>query len=421
MRRIVKFFRLGSAAFTALALTACGGGGGGGDGGGTVQPPAPAPAPAFETRAELGESLFSDKNLSLNRTQSCATCHDPARAFTDSRLDANGRITAVSLGDDGISRGDRNSPSAAYARFSPEFGRDTHPRFNSQQPDYEGFVGGQFWDGRAKDLTAHAAEPPIGPKEMGMGSKADVVERILENSDYEISFKAIFGENIFDDVDAAYLAMTESIAAFEETEAFASFDSKYDRSLRGEYTYQPGSKESLGRALFFSAQFTNCATCHQLRPNDRPNETFTSYEYHNIGVPVNSAARAVNGIAEDVIDNGLLANPNVSDNAERGKYKVPTLRNVAVTEPYMHNGIYRNLETVVKFYDKFQTNSRFPINPETGEAWLEPQLPETVSLTELRDGRRMTQNDVEAMVCFLRTLTDARYEPLIEEKGIECN
>jgi len=100
---------------------------------------------------------------------------------------------------------------------------------------------------------------------------------------------------------------------------------------------------------------------------------------------------------------------------------VPTLRNVAVTQPYMHNGVFRELATVIKFYDHFLTASWFEVNPETGTAWRDPEVPDTVALTELQDGEKMTEAEVEAMVCFLRTLTDARYEHLIEEQGIICD
>ena len=381
----------------------------------------PGGPPAFSTPSELGQRLFFDANLSLNRTQSCATCHDPDRAFTDPRLDDDGLPTAFSLGDDGFSRASRNAPTAAYASLAPIFEFGTHPRFNSQQPDYEGFMGGQFMDGRASTLAEQAEGPPIGPKEMGMPSKRAVVERLQENGDYIASFRAIYGEDIFDDIGAAYAAMADSIAAFESTPAFASFDSRYDKSLRDEYTYQPGTLEALGRALFFSQQFTNCATCHQLAPNGSRNETFTNYEYHNIGTPVNVAARLAANIPVDEIDPGLFGNPAVDDESELGKYKVPTLRNVAVTAPYMNNGVFRSLDTVMRFYDHFQPGSRNTINPETGSPWADPPVPETVSRVELQDGRRLSDNDIDALVCFMRSLTDERYEPLIPDDGLICD
>ena len=398
-----------------ISLTACGGSSG------TPDPePPPPPAPAFTTKSALGESLYSDTNLSANRTQSCATCHNPEHAFIDDRLDADGLIGAVSLGDDEISLGDRNTPTAGYAKFSSEFHIGSRTRFNSQQDDYQGAIGGQFLDGRETDLKGQASGPPTNPIEMGMADKAAVIARIRENTDYIESFEHIFGSDIFNDTDTAYDAMAVSIGEFEKTDQFSPFDSKYDLFLKGEYTYDPLSKAAAGKALFFSQQFTNCATCHQLQPNSHAEETFTGYEYHNIGVPINQAARLLNGKPAEFVDNGLFENPEIDDEAQKGKYKTPTLRNVAVTEPYMHNGVFRDLKTVIQFYDHFLNDSDHQLNPETGLPWRNPEVPETVASAELAEGRKLDDQDVEALVCFLRTLTDARYENLIQEKGIDC-
>jgi len=399
-----------------LTLSACGGSRSGGNSDGENTPP-----PAFTTKVLLGESLFSEVNLSLNRTQSCATCHNPDRAFIDDRLDSNGQISATSVGDDNLSFGDRNTPTASYASLIPEFALGTHARINSQQPDYVGFQGGQFLDGRQTDLVGQATEPPLNPLEMGMPDRESVVDRLLENTDYEDSFKFLFGEFIFDDFNNAYMAMAEVIAAFQEGEEFLAFDSKYDLFLRGEYIYSPLSKAALGKALFFSQQFTNCATCHQLRPNSNARETFTSYGYHNIGVPSNVAARMLNGQDINFVDEGLLDNPEVLSLHERGKFKTPTLRNVAVTEPYMHNGVFRELRTVIEFYDHFLTNSNHTINPETSLAWRDADVMATVAFAELRDGTKLSGDEVEGLVCFLRTLTDSRYESLIPENSVVCD
>ncbi|MBL4584843.1 MAG: c-type cytochrome [Pseudomonadales bacterium] len=378
-------------------------------------PSSPEQPPPFSDAQSLGKALFSDVNLSADRSQSCATCHNPDRAFIDTRLGADGNISAVSLGDDGISLGDRNTPTAAYARFSPAFTNESHARFNSQQGAYSGHVGGQFIDGRAEDLADQAAGPPLNPIEMAMPDKQAVVQRILENGAYTSAFKLLFGEAVFGDSDQAYAKMAESIALFEQTDEFSSFDSKYDKSLRGEYVYSPLSKAALGKALFFSQQFTNCATCHQLHANGHQQEMFTSYEYHNIGVPKNSNVRAVNGKGEDFIDPGLLGNELVFNESEKGKFKVPTLRNVAVTQPYMHNGVFGNLKTVIEFYDHYLAASEHTQNPETAFAWQAPEVIENLALLELEDGRTLDNREVEALVCFLWTLTDERYEHFLEE------
>lgn len=361
-------------------------------------------ASPFASKAELGEALFFDPNLSANRSQACATCHDPAAGFRDPRHDVAGG--AFSLGDDGKSLGDRNAPMAAYARFSPVF----HIRKDGVA------VGGQFWDGRAADLAEQAGGPPLNPIEMGMPDKDAVVARLREDEDYVAGFSALFGADVWADSKTAFDAMTQAIAAFESTDEFAPFDSKYDRFLRGEYKMTP--EEDLGRILFFSEQFTNCNTCHMLKTGPMAEgETFTNYEFHNIGVPRNVATRAANGKDVTFTDNGLLDNPAIDDPAYRGKYKTPSLRNVAVTGPYMHNGVFADLETVVRFYNKYNSKAKInEINPETGAPWGDPEVPETISLTELEKGDALDDRRITALVAFLKTLTDARYEPLLAEQ-----
>jgi cytochrome c peroxidase len=350
----------------------------------------------------LGQALFFDTSLSRNRTQSCASCHDPARGFSDPGT--NSQSGAVSLGDDGHSLGDRNAPSVTYAAFSPAFHRDSEGHY----------VGGQFWDGRAATLADQAMGPPLNPGEMAMPDMEAVRQRLLENPDYVARIRVLFGADGLANAGNAYRAMAESIAAFERSEALSSFDSKYDRFLRGEY--QLSAQEELGRTLFFSQQFTNCNQCHQLRESPvATRETFTNYRYHNIGVPLNAAVRAENGSDTDYVDPGVLNNPNIIDWSERGRFKVPTLRNVAVTGPYMHNGVFRDLETVVRFYNQYNSKSAASkLNPETGKPWGEPEVPENLSLTELEHGPALDDKRIQALVAFLEALTDQRYETLLD-------
>ncbi|WP_415183423.1 cytochrome-c peroxidase [Phaeovulum sp.] len=370
---------------------------------GLAQPMGAETATPYDTLEAWGEALFFDTNLSANRTQACATCHSPDFAFTDPRETAAGR--AVSLGDDGVSLGDRNAPTAAYARFSPPF----------QQGENSQWKGGQFHDGRAGGLADQAKGPPLNPIEMGMATAADVAARLAENPRYAATLTALTGADAVADPEEMFNVAADAIAAFEATPEFAPFSSKYDRFLRGEIKLS--DQEELGRVLFFSQQFTNCNICHQL--NAAPlalEETFSNYEYHNIGTPPNLAARALNGVAPGHIDHGLLDNPAITDPAQDGKFKVPTLRNVAVTGPYMHNGVFADLRTVVLFYNKY--NSRRParqINPETGSTWAAPEVPGTLSLTELEHGPPLDDARIDALVAFLETLTDARYEPLLTD------
>lgn len=395
---------------------------------------------ALNSKVALGELLYSDKNLSLDGNQSCATCHNPNHGFIDERTNDASRDTgegliasAGSLGDNGVSIGDRNAPTAAYAAFSPVFSHGTRDRSNKIMTDldigvYEGFIGGQFWDGREADLKGQAGGPPTNPGEMNMPSKAAVVERIKENAEYVAGFEAVYGADIFNDVELAYAAMAESIGEFEKTPEFYPFDSKYDRSLLDRsdenfYEYSALSKALTGQTLFFSSNLT-CAACHQLQPLSKiRGEIFTSFEYHNIGVPENTALRTINGAT--ALDEGLLNNPNVSAETEKGKFKVPTLRNVAVTAPYMHNGIFNELETVIRFYQHAKDRAlNLPDgavnNPETGLPWGSAEINENIADDILAKNKQNLGNgEVEALVCFIMSLTDARYETLLDPLKVQ--
>ena len=349
--------------------------------------------------AQLGQALFFDTNLSLTRKQACSSCHEPGRAFSDGR--SNGVAGAVSLGDDGVSLGDRNTPSIVYANQVPDFHLDD---------DVE-YVGGFFLDGRAATMKVQAAEPFINPIEMAMPDHKAVVGRVRENPGYVESLTSLFGADIFSHEAKAFDAIVTSIVAFENTDLFSPFDSKYDRYIRGEY--QMTREEELGRVLFFS-QLISCHSCHLLDPREAAaEELFTNHKYHNIGVPENAAVRARNGVT--AADPGLLGNAEVKDPAQAGKFRVPSLRNVAVTGPYMHNGVFQDLETAILFYDKYLVeNKQSKINPETGEKWGDPETGETIDLALLQQGQPITQERVTALIAFLRTLTDQRYEALLD-------
>lgn len=366
-----------------------------------------AAAAGYPSKEKLGEALYFDVNLSAGRTQSCASCHDPAFAFVDPRDNGPAKAgRAASLGDDGASIGDRNAPSAGYASFSPLFSYDAATKKAK---------GGQFHDGRAASLADQAAGPPLNPVEMGMKSKADVAARLKENAAYVDAFAALYGQTTVADADKLYAAMTDAVGAFERTTFFAPFDSKYDRALRGEYKMT--DEEELGQTLFFSTQFTNCNLCHKLSPSPAAErETFSNYEYHNIGVPKNDALRAANGKGPKFVDRGLAENPQIRDKkAQEGKFKTPSLRNVAVTGPYMHNGVFEDLETVVRFYNKYNARSEAAqVNPETGKPWDKPEVAANLSMKELETGPALDNRRIRALVAFMKTLTDARYEHLLK-------
>ena len=255
---------------------------------------------------------------------------------------------------------------------------------------------------------------------MGLPDDAAIVARVRENPAYVAALAEIFGTAVFDDDTVAFRAVTDAIAGFERTSEFATFDSKYDRSLRGEYRLSV--REELGRKLFFSQLF-NCHSCHLLETREfARSEPFTTHRFHNIGVPANRLVRAKNGLGAAYRDTGLLENPDVDDPAQAGRYRVPTLRNVAVTGPYMHNGVFRDLATVVLFYNKYTlSNLESQTNPETGAPWGAPEVAETVDLQLLQQGQPISPMQVTALVAFLEALTDLRYEHLLASSSTSGN
>jgi cytochrome c peroxidase len=356
--------------------------------------------------AELGRVLFFDKALSATGTQACASCHDPARAFVDSRTLSS--LAPLSLGSDGVSLGSRNAPTLSYAALVPDLELDESGLY----------VGGLFHDGRASNLEAQASVPLLHPKEMAMASENAVLERLLGNSHYVEAFGELFGAAALQDAESAVDQFSEAIAAFERSIFFAPFDSKYDRYLRGEYT--PTVKEQVGMGLFFSPAFTSCNQCHQLPSgSDTKREVFSNFRYENIGLPSNLELNSKNNTSTESIDEGLSANLLLGDIAEedllaqRGKFRVSSLRNVAITAPYMHNGMFKDLRTVLLFYNKYNsTNVQAQTNPETQTDWGPPEISDNIDTDKLKSVF-LVERQIDALMAFLYMLTDARYEHLL--------
>jgi cytochrome c peroxidase len=333
-------------------------------------------ADPITSKAILGEQLFNDTAFSRNRTMSCATCHNPEQAFIDTRTNAVGGAT--SLGDNGSSLGDRNSPTIGYAHFSPAFTQDGR------------ISGGLFFDGRANDLTEQAKGPFLNPVEMNMPSEASVITRLQENQDYITAMQTFYGANIFSNTATAYTAMADAIATFENTGIFSPFDSNRD-------TRNLSASALRGEALF---RANNCVRCHDDRGG---NALFTDFSYNNLGVPINTAVREINNHATDL---GLAENPAVNNRREEGKFKVPTLRNIAITAPYMHNGVFSTLKAVVHFYNTRDTGG---INPETNQVWRSPEVTRGLEQNDIGN-LGLSDSEEDDIVAFLESLTDAQYK-----------
>lgn len=354
---------------------------------------------------QLGEMLFKDKNLSLNRNQSCETCHSltPAKqGLAPSFVDVTNvkKDTAVSTGSIKSETGVLNTPMVAYAGFSPEF------HFDETE---ELYIGGQFWNGRAKNLIEQAKQPILNPVEMAMPDELSVVKRLQENSFYVGKFKQLYKVDLTDtsakSVEKNYHSLAQAISAFEQSAVFNKFNSKFDYALFGKT--QLSATEKKGLALFQGK--AKCSACHtiDIAVDEHGNmipPVFTDFSYDNIGTP-----RNVNIPKNPEPNLGLGGRTDIENPvAELGKHKVMTLRNIALTAPYGHNGIFKTLEQVVHFYNTRDTLKKVADNnsPEFGKtAWAEPEIAENVNTDELGN-LELTAGEEKAIVAFLKTLTD---------------
>jgi len=370
----------GASVLWACALAACGGGSDAGGGS------APAPA-GLSARAIAGKALFFDRSLSASGKQACGTCHAPAHAFSADPATDQG--LPVPLGGRNMDLpGFRNAPSLMYAALTPPFS------LPGGTP-----TGGFFRDGRASTLAVQAEQPFVTEFEMANADAAEVLARLEASGTTLQLFVAAFGEALLSDADATLAAIGQAIAAYESeaTGEFAPFSSKYDAWLEGKA--QLTAAERAGLALFDDPGKGNCTACHpSQRQGYSAHALFTDFTYDNIGVPRNWEIPAnlpdprspISGVALDYVP----AQQNVPVDAEYGYYdlglcgpfgpaaddpnprpvftrtttlcgffKVPTLRNVAVTAPYFHNGEFATLHRVLQWYVTRDINNNTGNNP----------------------------------------------------------
>jgi len=339
-------------------------------------------SPALTPKQELGKLLFFETSLSTPPGQSCAQCHDPLVAFADPETEL-----PVSRGAVHGLYGNRNDMPVSYSMYVPALHKD----------EEEGiWVGGLFWDGRANSLAEQAQGPPLNPLEMANPDMNTIASR-LEALPYADRFREIYGEEALATPQAAFDNMADAIAAYEQSAEVNPFSSKYDHWLRGEASFT--EQEERGFALFVSENKGNCVACH---PHQSADENippmFTDFTYDNLGTPRNpenpfySLPAEFNPDGYDYKDLGLGI--TVNDPNENGKFRVPTLRNIALTKPYMHNGVFKSLFSVLAFY-----NSRDITD------WPDPEVRENVNTEEMGD-LGLTNQEMEDIVAFLHTLTD---------------
>lgn len=332
-------------------------------------PPLPVPPgnPQTTEKIELGRLLFNDRRFSADGTISCASCHHADKAFTDG--------LAVAKGIGGQS-GTRNTPTAVNAAFY------TH----------------LFLDGRAPSLELQALGPFTNPIEHGLKDHQLIVDVVRIDPDYQSRFKQAFGLET-KAIEIGHVG--KAIAAFERT--LISGDSPFDQY------YFSGNKKALSeseaRGLKIFRRKGNCANCHEITWN---HALFTDNRFYNIGVGFKQLEPVLDRLLKTLREGEDEEKLNLTNRqkselgrfnvtrviADMGKFKTPTLRNIALTAPYMHDGSMSTLEEVVEYYDRGGEKNRFL------DAAIFPL--------------NLTEQEKKDLTAFLNALTSPQYSKKIE-------
>jgi cytochrome c peroxidase len=271
----------------------------------------------------LGRALFQDKRLSRDGTVSCASCHDPTLAFTD------GRVVATGVGG---ARGTRNAPTLLNVTYQQSL----------------------FWDGRRSTLEAQAADPFFSPRELGLRDTAELVGKLSGDAGYREAFQTIFGGM---SKGPTLAQVTQALAAFERT--LLAADSPFDRYY---YAREKGAlSESARRGLEVFQGAAHCSQCHAIGTEG---SLFTDGRFHGgvglkgIATRLAQLTRRAASLSATQVSELVTADPELAalgrflvtkDPQDIGKYKTPSLRNVALTAPYMHDGSLATLREAVEY------------------------------------------------------------------------
>ncbi len=381
--------------------------------------------PSVEQLTTLGRAMFNDPRLSADGQLACASCHDPATAFGPSA-----RTPSPFAGDDPARDGTRAIPSLRYAQFAGRFSEHTTDDEETHGVD-GGPTGGLTWDGRADTARVQARIPLFDAREMGNADAAALARRVAA-APYAAQFRQAFsapGRDVFDSPAQVVDWVALAFEVFEQAPEFAPFDSRYDRWLAGRATLSPA--ELRGLALYRDATKGNCDTCHPSRraSNGRA-PLFTDAGFIAVGAPRRAglpplAASSVSAtLASQArgaqVDLGLCRSGRVglSDDASFcGRFRTPTLRNVALRRSFFHNGSVRTLRDAVAFYATRDTDpARWYRRRADGSVRAYDDLPvdsvryvnREIPFEPMPDGRpRLGEQDIDDIVAFLRTVTDA--------------
>ena len=356
-----------------FALPAKGGAAGAGAPLGLPPVPIPAHNPQTDAKVALGKKLFEDKRFSSTGEVSCATCHDATKAFTDGPLKVSEGIKKLT--------GTRNAPTVINAAF----------------------MRAMFWDGRSPDLEDQALHPFVNPVEMGLANHDPILQVVRKDPEYAKAFQEVFGKS------GSGITMTEvtqAIAAFERT--LVAGNSAFDRWYFGGEPHALTAAQKRGFDLFVNRG--RCVSCHRV---EQTQALFTDNRFHNIGVGINDVQNEVPGLAKEFlkakatlaeVDKKVLSDKRTSELGrfavtrgfdDLGSFKTPTLRNIAVTPPYMHDGSLKTLrEAVVHYNNGGVTKEGDPVN-DFLSGGIRPL--------------NLTDAEVDDLVAFMEALTSPEF------------
>jgi cytochrome c peroxidase len=344
-------------------------------------PPVPYPQdnPQTPEKIALGEKLFNDTRFSTTGEVSCATCHAVEKAFTDSPLSVSEGINKLT--------GTRNAPTVINAVY-----------FETM-----------FWDGRSPSLEDQALHPFVNPVEMGLADHQPILTIVRSDPEYVKAFETVFGKT-GDQI--TMTEVTQAIAAFERTQVAG--DSPFDRFYYGGEENALTEQQKRGFDLFVNKG--RCVSCHVI---EQTQALFTDNRFHNIGVGINDIQNDVPELATEFlraeltaseVDVKVLTDKRTSELGrfavtrgfdDLGSFKTPTLRNIAVTAPYMHDGSLKALEDAVVHYNNGGvTNEGDPVN-DFLSGGIRPL--------------NLTDEEIDDLVAFMEALTNPEYAHLAEK------
>ncbi|HBV62799.1 MAG TPA: hypothetical protein DEF45_07225 [Rhodopirellula sp.] len=318
--------------------------------------------------AKIGQEIFLDESLSRPVGQACVSCHSPAFAFADPRPVSPGAVKGR--------EGRRNAPSLMYAALIPSFAYED--LFTEDGREIYAYEGGLFHDGRARDLFEQVQQPFFDPNEMNLTDLAELAAR-LRRSAYAGEMKNWIGPQRWkDDRQLTYHAF-RALVEFLKDPMFRPFDARIDDYLAGN---SGALSESERRGLEVFRGPGKCADCHLLEPTSWTPPLLSDFGYDNLGVP--SRGEKDSGLGAKIGDEGM------------GQFRAPSLRNVELTAPYMHNGSIQTLQEVMEFYNKRD------LEPQR---WGVTDFPETVNREDMGN-LKLTDQQVKDLVALMAAFTD---------------